>query len=122
MNKEPAQNAQNYFPVLNKYGKSIEYFNLISTKEPNTIDDLGIQIAKKSMSKDHKEMNDQKDAKDDDVLLKCQNSIMKLRIYTENNYQDILTGNTFAVNIWLRTALKEIKVLKEWYHIYFIKM
>ena len=115
MNKEPAQNAQNYFPVLNKYGKSIEYFNLISTKEPNTIDDLGIQIAKKSMSKDHKEMNDQKDAKDDDVLLKCQNSIMKLRIYTENNYQDILTGNTFAVNIWLRTALKEIKVLKEWY-------
>jgi hypothetical protein len=118
MNKEPAQNAPNYFPVLNKYGRSIEYFNAISNKEPGMIDDLGIQIAKKSMSKDqkdHKELNDQKEKSKEDVLLKCQNMIMKLKIYTADNYQDILVGNTFKVNIWLRAALKELGVVKEWY-------
>ena len=114
MNKGDPQNASNFFPILDKYGQSLSYFMSISNKDTLVLEDLGLQLVKKSLYKDHKEINDQKE-EDTDVLLKCQNTIMKLKIYTENNYQDILTGNTFAVNIWLRAALKELKVLKEWY-------
>ena len=115
MNKAPPHNAEHYFPVLDKYGKSIEYFNSMSNKTPSVIEDFGIQLAKKSFCKDHKEMNDQKAVENKDVLMKCQNVIMKLKIYTDVNYQDILVGNTFKVNIWLRAALKELKIMKEWY-------
>jgi len=115
MNKDTTTNAPDFFPILNKYGKSIEYFTAISNKDASIIEDLGIQLVKKSLYKDHKEINDQKEEIKEDILLKCQNVIMKLKIYTEDNYQDILTGNAFQVNIWLRAALKELNVIKEWY-------
>jgi hypothetical protein len=115
MKKSPEPMASNFIPLIDKYGKSILYFNLITNKDPVLICDLGLQIAKKSYYKDHKEMNDQKAVENKDILLTVQNVIMKLKIYTENNFQEILVGNIFATNIWLRTALKELKVIKEWY-------